>query len=102
MAEKTIVKEDEWLEFCLEEEKPKTKVFSVRSKFSKCLLGVIKWYPSWRHYCFFPETSLTRDEFVYSDRCLLSIWQFVLELNVKHDQEVSNNKNVQVCEQRPT
>ena len=44
--------ENEWLEFWLIKEKPKTKVFSVRSKCSNCELGIIEWYPPWRHYCF--------------------------------------------------
>jgi len=73
--------EDEWLEFRLIEEKPKTSVFSVRSKCSNCELGKIKWYPQWRHYCFFPTIDT---ETVHSDRCLLSISEFITNLNTKH------------------
>jgi hypothetical protein len=92
-----IWKEDEWLYFELMEEKPKTKVFEVVSKCSNTRLGVIKWYPSWRHYCFFPTIV---EETVYSDRCLLSISQFIAELNTKHKEgqneasSFNNNSNV--------
>jgi hypothetical protein len=75
-----IWKEDEWLYFELIEEKPKTKMFQVMSKCSNIRLGVIKWYPQWRHYCFFPTIE---EETVYSDRCLSSISEFVAELNSK-------------------
>jgi len=76
--------EDKWLEFREEKSKPKTRVVSVVSKCAKCRLGVIKWYPAWRHYCFFPETAIFRDEYVYSDRCLLSISKFITKLNKEH------------------
>ena len=48
----------EWLEFVEKASKPKTKVFSVMSKCSEVELGEIKWYPSWRHYCFFPTIEI--------------------------------------------
>ena len=76
-----IWKEDKWLYFELIDEKPKTKVFQVMSKCSNIRLGLVKWHPPWRHYCFFP---IIEEEIVYSDRCLLSIAKFITELNVKH------------------
>ena len=78
-----IWKEDEWLYFELIEKKPKTKVFQVMSKCSDVRLGLIKWYPQWRHYCFFPTME---EETVYSDRCLTSIGEFITELNLKHKE----------------
>jgi len=78
-----IWKEDEWLYFELIQEKPKTKVFHVISKHSDIRLGFVKWHPSWRHYCFFPTIE---EETVYSDRCLLSISEFITELNLKHKE----------------
>jgi hypothetical protein len=75
------MQEDEWIKFIEKESKPKTKVYAVMSKCSDCELGEIKWYPSWRHYCFFPTLEL---ETVHSDRCLLSISQFITKLNVEH------------------
>lgn len=32
----------------------KTFVVFITSKRSGTKLGLIKWYPSWRQYCFFP------------------------------------------------
>jgi len=52
------LKMSEWLEFVEKASKPKTKVFSVMSKCSEVELGEIKWYPSWRHYCFFPTIEI--------------------------------------------
>ena len=83
-----IYKEDKWLYFELIEQKPKTKVFQVMSKCSNFRLGLIKWYPQWRHYCFFPTME---EETVYSDRCLISISEFVTQLNLKH-KEVAGSK----------
>ena len=61
--------------------KPKTKVFEVISESSCDVLGIIKWQPAWRQYCFF-----TTDEFkaVYSAGCLTDIFNFVTFLNEKH------------------
>ena len=70
-----------WLEFVETERKPKTKVFDVVSKCDCTVLGEIKWYPSWRHYCFFPAIDI---ETVHSDRCLLEISQFITKLNEEH------------------
>lgn len=80
-----IWKEDEWLYFELIDKKPKTNVFQVMSKCSNIRLGVIKWHPSWRHYCFFPTIDI---ETVYSDRCLISIGDFLTELNKEHREKV--------------
>lgn len=78
----TIMYEDEWLKIILTEIKPKTRVCSVMSKCSDCKLGEIKWYPAWRHYCYFPNW---QDEFVYSDRCMLAIGTFLLNSNKEHN-----------------
>ena len=71
-------KEENWLEFLVKEEKPKTKVFSVISKASDCELGEIKWHPAWRHYCFFPTTDF---ETIWSDRCLIELSDFITKMN---------------------
>jgi hypothetical protein len=44
----------EWLEFREGKPKPKTRFFEVISKCSDCVLGIIHWYPQWRHYTFQP------------------------------------------------
>ncbi|MFA5790738.1 MAG: hypothetical protein WC976_06730 [Caldisericia bacterium] len=77
--------EDKWLNFILKEEKPKTKVYSVISKCDGSKLGEIKWYPQWRHYCFFPAIKV---ETVHSDRCLLSIFEFISKLNMEHKKKI--------------
>lgn len=86
-----VWKEDEWLSFEITEKKPKTNVFSVLSKCSGIELGRVKWHPSWRHYCFFPTIE---EETVYSDRCLISIGEFLTDLNILH-KEVSGNSSQQ-------
>lgn len=76
------MKQKEWIDFVqVERPKLKTKVFMVMPKNSDYELGEIKWYPQWRHYCFFPTL---RFQTVHSDRCLLSISQYIKDLNIKH------------------
>jgi len=76
-------KEDEWLSFEWLANKEKTKVFEVWSKSGDIVLGVVRWHPSWRHYCYFPNIE---EETVYSDRCLISIGEFLTELNQMHKE----------------
>ncbi|MCK4245312.1 MAG: hypothetical protein KAX20_06780 [Candidatus Omnitrophica bacterium] len=40
-------------------------------------LGVVKWYPAWRQYCYFPTTQA-----VYSKGCLDDIGDFIRQLQV--------------------
>ena len=82
-------KKDKWLEFRLVEEQPKTKVFLVWSKHSDCSLGKIKWHSQWRHYCFFPQFTW---ETIYSDGCLISIAEFITNLNDEHKRKLKENK----------
>lgn len=64
-----------YLEFSLIERKPKTKVIGVWSKKSANRLGVIKWFPGWRQYAFFPE-----NETVFNVECLNDIQVHITEL----------------------
>jgi len=59
--------------------KPKTNVYQVVNKQQHSVIGIIKWYPSWRHYCYFPY-----DDTIYSDRCMIKIGEFIKELNEEH------------------
>ncbi len=77
---------DKWLEFKELKGKPKTRVIEVYSKCSECVLGIIKWYPAWRHYCFFPKTQCIEMD-VYSDRCLLSLSELITKLNKEHKKK---------------
>jgi len=64
------------LQFIVEKDTGKTMVYSVRTthisnpEMSK--LGVIKWYGSWRKYCYFPL-----GDTVYDDRCMTQIIHFM-------------------------
>ena len=78
------IAETEWLIFKLKEEKAKTNVYSVISKCSDDELGIIEWYPAWRHYCFFPNDNPYYSSWVFSDRCLLNISEFITKLNEEH------------------
>ena len=83
---------DEWLTIRLVEEKPKTKVFLVHSNCSECTIGSIRWFPPWRHYCFFPVADVIGDFLVLSDRCLLTIGEFVKTLNEKHQAALDRKR----------
>jgi len=67
----------EYLEFSLIEKKPKTKVIGVwrGSKNSGYRLGIIKWYPKWRQYAFFPEA-----ETIFNVECLNDIQDHIKEI----------------------
>ncbi len=64
----------QWIYFLLTEEKPKTKVWEIRTIEKDDLLGYIKWYPRWRKYSFFPCNNT-----VYENTCLHDIADFIKE-----------------------
>lgn len=49
-----IIKETQYLVFEEQPTKTKTKVVHVINRHHDEVIGVIKWYGSWRQYCFFP------------------------------------------------
>ena len=53
----------------------KTRVVEVHSKTSNDVLGIIKWWPAWRQYCFFPEEGT-----VWSIGCMHQVHNFILDL----------------------
>ncbi len=59
------------------EQKPKTKVYSCRNNRSGDELGVVKWYPGWRQYCFFPDELAS---LVFNAGCLADIITFMKQL----------------------
>ena len=65
----------EYIYFEMIEEKPKTKVWSCKNNRSETELGVVKWYPAWRQYCYFPTVQA-----VYSKGCLNDIENFIKQL----------------------
>ena len=58
--------------FKLVEEKPKTRLWSCHNKKGNDELGIVKWYPVWRRYCYFPTAQA-----VYSAGCLNDIQNFI-------------------------
>ena len=69
--------------------KNKTEVFKVTSICSQCDIGVIHWYPSWRHYTYEPTIEF---QIELSDRCLRAIAQFVEFLNQQHKLKALREK----------
>ena len=70
--------DSKYLEYEFIERKPRTEVYDVISKTDGGSLGIVKWYPPWRHYCFFIGDK------VWSDRCLADLSNFVKYLNEEH------------------
>ena len=61
-----------YLEFNTLEQKPKTKVIEIISKRGRERLGIIKWFPRWRQYAFFPEVDT-----IFNVECLNDITFFI-------------------------
>lgn len=55
--------------------KKKTQTWFCVSNHNDCL-GIVKWFPRWRQYCFFPE-----EETVFSTGCLNDAVDFIKQLN---------------------
>ena len=72
------IENDEWLTFAKIGQTKKTKIYEIKSKCDKSVLGEVKWYPKWRNYCFITP------EFVFSDRCLMTLARFVHTNNLEH------------------
>jgi len=85
-----MIYEDKWIKIELLERKPKTEVYEVRSKYSDCPIGLVHWYPSWRHYTFEP---LTDYKIELSDRCLFALGSFVMQLNSEHTFKLQYEKH---------
>ena len=56
-------------------DKPKTSVWEVQNMKWEYSLGIIKWNPGWRQYCYYPD-----NELVFSAGCLRDIVSFIAEL----------------------
>lgn len=82
-----MITETEWIRFVKLETDTKTDLWNVDTKKSGENLGYIKWHNPWRNYCFFPTHQF---DTVLSDRCLLDIGEFILELNKKYKNEAKS------------
>lgn len=63
-----LTDEPKWIVFTPEETKGSTKKYIVTNKEYGTVLGVIKWYPAWRKYAFFPASNC-----VFEADCLKDI-----------------------------
>ena len=54
------------------EDKPKTSVWSCLNNSGDYQIGIVKWNPGWRQYCFFPEPDM-----VFSIGCMEDICKFI-------------------------
>lgn len=59
----------------LAEAKPKTQVYHIVNVGNRVLLGIVKWYPDWSQYAFFPE-----GDRVFSKGCIKDIHDFIQQL----------------------
>ncbi len=72
--------EGTWVKFVEGPPKPKTKTWSIMSKYEEGLeLGQISWFSKWRKYAFFPK-----DSTLYEEKCLRDIAQFLQDQTKKH------------------
>jgi len=85
MNDEQIHEADKFIEFIEEKTSriQKTKVVSVMNILNNSIIGHIKWYGAWRHYCFFPE-----EDKIFSDRCMCRIGIEIERLNREHHYEV--------------
>ncbi len=54
--------------------KGKTKIWIIYNRNNSLYLGVVKWYPQWRQYCFFPANDI-----ILSVDCMSVIEQFIID-----------------------
>ncbi len=62
-----------YINFEFLEKKPKTVVYAVVNIKYGNYLGIIKWYPAWRKYCFFSNDG----NYIYDTICLNEISEFM-------------------------
>jgi len=73
----TTVTEREFIYFKPIGQNKKTNIWFVMNKTHDYPLGTIKWYGSWRQYCFFTDTG----EVILSHRCMNQINEFIRRMN---------------------
>ena len=74
-----------YIHFVLVDRKPKTFVWECRNNKSELPLGCVKWFPSWRQYCFEPVANS-----IFSGGCLEDIQSFLSYTMGKHKNKSSN------------
>jgi hypothetical protein len=77
-----------WITFKERNTKKKTKHFNVYASTEDYRIGVIKWYPNWRQYCFFPEVGT-----LYNSECMNDIADFIKGLmNERKESKKGTNR----------
>lgn len=74
----TMKTQFQYIRFEMVERKAVTGVWQCVNNKSGDVLGLVKWYPGWRQYCFFCDTGI-----VLSAGCLHDIESFIVEAH--HD-----------------
>ena len=64
-----------YIHFICVKDTGKTTQWEIRNNQTKFLLGGVKWFSSWRQYCFF-----TVAEAVFNNSCMLDILDFIGQL----------------------
>ena len=77
-----------YIRFKLIDQKIKTNVYQVFNTIHGTPLGIIKWYPAWRKYCFYPY-----DETWYETECLQELITFINRIKIeqkagKHGKQI--------------
>jgi len=68
-----------WINFEQDETyEGKSEKWNVVSIVGHHLLGIIKWFPAWRQYAFFPEANT-----IFAGSCFDDIYAFIKNLNNK-------------------
>jgi len=67
--------EYQYLVFVQQPSNGKTSIWSCQNKHYGEELGIVKWFGSWRQYCYFPTVPAT-----YSTGCLQDISSFIEQL----------------------
>ena len=62
--------------------KAKTRIWRVRNKGNKSILGEVKWYGPWRKYAFFANPVVTLN--VFEETCLRDIAEYVENATRNH------------------
>ena len=70
-------------------DKPKTSVWSVVNISGGYQIGIIKWNPGWRQYCFFPESNT-----VFSKGCMQEINEFITSLNPAEHRSYGRGQDI--------
>jgi len=72
-----IIKETQYLVFEEQEIKAsrKTKIINITNITHGEVIGVIKWYGSWRQYCFYPTNNT-----IWNTTCLDDVQEVIVKL----------------------